>query len=727
MSWSAQKISTFCQYALLVIFNILLFFTPFVFTWVNQELFEFNKMLFVYALTALLIAFWFVRLIVEKKWQRRPTIFDLTLLIFLLSQVLSTIFSIHHRTSFFGYYSRFNGGLLSILTYLSIYLVVVNNFSKKHLPLFLDSLLLSGFFVSLYAIPEHFGHSPSCWLITQHFDVSCWREQVQIRVFGTFGQPNWLATYLGMLLPLNLAWLWQAMQTKPWSKSRVAFLTASLVAMVLALLYSKSRSGLLAFGISLVAFWILQLLPRLWQKMTSNVFRSTVRAALVSSLALIALGALAGSIYTPSLSTLLRHSFSPTTPANIETTPDETTNRIEEGGSASTEIRKVVWEGALKVWQRYPLFGSGVETFAYSYYKDRPVQHNELSEWNLLYNKAHNELLNFLANTGIVGLLSYLAIFVTLLVWLFPQWQKGRLSPTSTALACGLLAMFVANFFGFSTVVSNLLLFVFLAFLWLEQTAAPAQGLLKKDNNLNHPLSYHQLFGSVFVLVTAFFLISRVWNIWSADYWFTVGQNAFDEGSYQQGLLQIETAIQKSPAEALFYDQLGTDYANLAVALAESDSTSSAQLAQAALQLSDKALSLNNRHLNFYKSRISIFIKLAQLNSQFYQQAADTLQTAIQLAPTDAKLYYNLALLEAILGKKQQALTDMEYAVQIKSNYSQARNELANQYLELGRLNDAANQYRYILQHINPNDTLVQEKLRTLEASLSAQAASAIQ
>ena len=59
---------------------------------------------------------------------------------------------------------------------------------------------------------------------------------------------------------------------------------------------------------------------------------------------------------------------------------------------------------------KYPLFGTGVETFAYSYNFVRPLTHNLTSEWDYVYNKAHNEYFNYLATTGFIGLISYLFI-----------------------------------------------------------------------------------------------------------------------------------------------------------------------------------------------------------------------------------------------------------------------------------------------------------------------------
>ncbi len=44
---------------------------------------------------------------------------------------------------------------------------------------------------------------------------------------------------------------------------------------------------------------------------------------------------------------------------------------LDTGGTESGEIRKIVWKGALEVFRNNSVFGTGVETFAYSYYNYR--------------------------------------------------------------------------------------------------------------------------------------------------------------------------------------------------------------------------------------------------------------------------------------------------------------------------------------------------------------------
>ena len=66
---------------------------------------------------------------------------------------------------------------------------------------------------------------------------------------------------------------------------------------------------------------------------------------------------------------------------------------------------------------KYPLFGTGVETFAYSYGFVRPIAHNLTSEWDYVYNKAHNEYFNYLALTGFLGLGAYLGFIAVFIIY----------------------------------------------------------------------------------------------------------------------------------------------------------------------------------------------------------------------------------------------------------------------------------------------------------------------
>ncbi len=704
------------QKSLIFLFHLLVITVPFTFTWVNEELFEFNKMILTYGLAVAIGICWLLRMIVEQQLLFRKTILDIPIGLFVASQILSTVFSIHPYTSFFGYYTRFHGGLLSTLTYVLLYYALVNNLHKSHVPKLIMSICLAAIGASLYAIPEHFGHSPSCWLITNGQDggVSCWVQDVKTRVFGTFGQPNWLAAYVIMIMPMSLALFAQPRST---TLKRI-FFGSTTILLFLTLLFTSSRSGMLGLAGGVGIFGIGLVLLGLRKKLTLT----KVGPAL--GVMVLILGLAAAWFGTPFSSSLK------TSPAPAVETPlqVEGVNRLEEGGTRSEEIRKIVWSGALAITRRYPLFGSGVETFAYSYYRDRPLEHNLVSEWDFLYNKAHNEFLNFLATTGVIGLATYGLLLgwygLKSLHFLLDKRQNDlQAALLVLGLAAGVVALSISNFFGFSTVMVTILMFMYMAF--FQHLVEPTTTELTADSSGKHhheSLTTTQWTGIGISLLVGIYALWSVWTFWSADYSYAQGKALLRSGYTAEGLDQLTSAIRQSPQEALFYDELASTYSALALQFAQQqDATSASQLAQAAITTSDQTLKLNPHHLNFHKTRARIFITLAELNPDFLHQASAALEQAIQLAPTDAKLVYNLALVQMALDQKDLGLQNLKKAIAMKSNYEAARVELAKQYEQAGQLTEAKTEYEYILSHITPDNKLVKEKLTTIDASLSAQ------
>ena len=167
-------------------FIVLLAFTPLFFITSTEEIFEFNKMCLVYGLTIAVAGAWAVKMLSERKIIWAKTFFDLPLVLFYLSQLAATLFSMHPWTSIFGYYARFNAGLLPLTCYLILYYALVSNFKVSDLKRLFKWTFIAAFLVSLWGILEHFGHSFSCLLInfdsvldnslslSEAFSVTCW-------------------------------------------------------------------------------------------------------------------------------------------------------------------------------------------------------------------------------------------------------------------------------------------------------------------------------------------------------------------------------------------------------------------------------------------------------------------------------------------------------------------------------------------------------------------------
>jgi putative inorganic carbon (HCO3(-)) transporter len=354
------------------------------------------------------------------------------------------------------------------------------------------------------------------------------------------------------------------------------------------------------------------------------------------------------------------------------------------------------------------------------------VSHNVVSEWDFLYNKAHNEFLNFLATTGIVGLGSY----VLLLGAFFYQLRavlnlKTNISVSDRLLALGLLsgiaALSVSNFFGFSTVMVTVLLYLYFAWVVILlnkiQTPALENSLTAKTNA---DTSIYIGLGSIGLgCIYALFIINTWWR---ADHLYSQGKQYIRSGLLSDGLGMIEQAIRISPQEPLFYDELASTYAPLAVELQkQGEATAAAQLAAASLQASDVSLKLNPRQLNFYRTRARALITLAQLDEQYLTAARQTLQTALDLAPTDAKIMYNLAVVEISSGQASTGYNRLQETIRIKPNYAVARRDFADYLVTQGKLPEALQEVKYILENISPGDPIITEKKEIIEASISAQ------
>ena len=669
--------------------------TPFLFSFSTHELFEFNKMIWVYGLTVILMGLWLVQAILNGKLSLPRTPLDLPLSLFLLSQVLATIFSIHPRTSILGYYTRFNGGLLSTFAYTVWFYAIVTHIKKSQIKLVILTILASSFLAAWFAIPEHFGRSFSCIAAGSGFNTECWSENTnpKYRIFGSFGQPNWLAAYLVLIIPLAIHQLHKYWK-KGWS-SRLIWLGV-LASLVSAELFTKSRSGFLGLLIVVVTYYLylgLVNIKQLKQKVTIWI-----------PLFILSIGLIFGTPYSPSISSWITSEINQdSTPAVTEVVPSD------PGGTESGEIRQIVWHGAVKVWQRYPWFGSGVETFAYSYYKDRPQSHNIVSEWDFLYNKAHNEFLNFLATTGAVGLTTYLLLLASA-GWIAIKYSKNS---STGALIAGLAGLSATNFFGFSTVTVSLLMFVWLALLALPHVTSPTKVATKKQPNLKQ-----QLLISLTIVATLFGL-SRVAKTWQADRNFTQAIAYFKLQDQQTAIDTLLSAISLSPNEALYYNKLSEEYARLALeAFQAGEDELSQTLVTASITASDITLELNPSHLNFYRSRVRVFATLSQIDEKYLDTVRQTLLTAIDLAPTDPKLLYNLARVELASENTDQALDYYRQILELKPNYTSARLSYAQALEQAGQLDEAGAELEILEPVASDSQTFVELKQK-LQPQLS--------
>ncbi len=664
------------QQLIFFVFWSYLFLLPLLFLPYNSELFEFNKTLLTYLAATIILALWLLRSLCRGRFFWRPTPFAPWLLLFLLSQTISTIFSIHPYTSFWGYYSRFHQGLLSTISYLVLYWGLTSNLDQKASRSLLKAIIAGATVSALWGFAEHFG-----------IDKNYWLQDVQNRVFSTFGQPNWLAAYLAAVFFLLLA----LPQTRRWRRWSLYLLFFSVI------YFTKSRSGILGLSGGLFLLLLYQL--KLWRQQSLKERGQHLLKNQAFLFLLLSLGLILFNRHLFAFLPLGKNSAPPKPPPHYLITP-------------SSKIREIVWQGAIKLWRRYPLFGSGNETFAYSYYWVRPVAHNLTSEWDFLYNKAHNEYLNWAANNGTVGLVSYLLFPLAFLFW-----AAKVTSPPQTEiiyLAAALGSILISNFFGFSVTAVAVLFYLFpaLAFLLSQPATLPASFPDKCK------LGFTRKIGAFFVIIAAFWLGSQIANYWRADYFYARSGKDSQQQNYLRALKDAQKAVALRPHQAIYWGQLGNSLASLAFLSHQASPSNRRQwqlLSQNAVAANRQALRLNPFHLNLYKEVARNYYLLALVNPSYFRQVIAVLKQASQLAPTDAKIYYNLGQIYHQQKKEKEALRYLKKAVQLKTNYEAARWQLAQIYHQQKKDRLARQELEFILKYLDPESSAASQLLKKLK------------
>lgn len=271
---------------------------------------------------------------------------------------------------------------------------------------------------------------------------------------GTFVNHNHFAGFLEMSIPLALGYVlylgeWRDKKSKPFIKDLVSsdnfqkqILILFLLAMMLLVIFlSGSRMGIFSTLLSLVFFYLAY----------SGFRKSGVKKAWMIFFVLAV--ALIYGLWIGLYSVFERFL------------------KVE----VDAPVRTLVWKDMLSIIKDFPLFGTGFGTFSYVY----PL-YKKYMEAPLVYTYAHNDYLQLIIETGILG---FFSIATALTLFLFSRVRNlGRFSQKennfrfflSLGALSGIVSSLIHNLADFNLhIPSNALYFAFLiGFLKAIQTRA---------------------------------------------------------------------------------------------------------------------------------------------------------------------------------------------------------------------------------------------------------------
>jgi tetratricopeptide (TPR) repeat protein/O-antigen ligase len=307
--------------------------------------------------------------------------------------LISTIASVAPHSSFWGVYVR-NHGTYTWLAYLAIFvagLLVCRSWER--VDRVITVMLIGSVPPASYAVLQHFG-----------IDLISWshEEGMTGRVSSTLGNPIFLAALLIMVVPLTLARLIGSFAggdatirselKAPGADvlTRRAVYSALLAVQMLAIVYTQSRGPFVGFLFGIAYFVLLMAAVR------------RVRWPVVLVAALLAVAPLArhNAVFRGGIDSFGR------------------LGNLFDLQQASGKSRTLLWRGAAALLVENPirtLIGFGPETLALEFHHVYPPELLHYESRDASPDRAHNEVLDALVTTGVLGALAEIGLFVSCL------------------------------------------------------------------------------------------------------------------------------------------------------------------------------------------------------------------------------------------------------------------------------------------------------------------------
>ena len=297
---------------------------------------------------------------------------DVAVAFFVVLNVAAWSFSTDRRQSLYGERLQYQG-LLTVLLYVGFFYVArLSLTGGRRLRQLAFAITIGATLVAGYALVQKAGFDP------------IWRGYLPMgRVFSSIGQPNALAAYLVLAIPIAASLLVAGKVVR-------GAISLALAAMILALFLTLSRAGYLAF---------LVMLPILALGMRDQLRMSAKRLWLgLAAILCVGLGIVA--IVQPA-----RATFS------------ESWRRVassgDVGNEASLRFHLDAWNVAARIAADHPILGTGQETFpdVFPRYSHSVLPADRASALDAYrVESPHNVYLAIAAGSGFPALLAYIGI-----------------------------------------------------------------------------------------------------------------------------------------------------------------------------------------------------------------------------------------------------------------------------------------------------------------------------
>ena len=466
------KLGVFCDRSLEAGWLLAVIVTPLFFNVHSSRVFEPDKLSVLRSIALTMIALWLIKVIdgsgldlsssTHKAqgqeethgpgvWQRLSgTPLVLPTLLLIGAYVLSTILSVAPRASLWGSYMRLQG-TYTTFSYIVIFFLMLGTMRRREqVDRLCSTIILTSLPISLYGILQHY-----------RLDSLPWSGDVTMRVAGNMGNAIFVAAYLIMAMPITLARLIESFSSLLKEEGTISeALLAGCYTFVLSVqaictFFTQSRGPWLGLLGGLYVFVLVALISlRHSISDQSRINVQDVLRALAFAVLSIPVGVVPAYVVLVALKrgwrwlwltwvmhTLLAAIF--LVAINLPGTPLSSFRDLPyvgrlaqmfetEGGTG--KVRVLIWEGTLDLITADPLrtiVGYGPETMHVAYNPFYPPDLAHYEARNASPDRSHNETLDALVITGVVGFAIYMFLFGSIfyygLKWLgFMETKRQR-------------------------------------------------------------------------------------------------------------------------------------------------------------------------------------------------------------------------------------------------------------------------------------------------------------
>lgn len=492
------------------------------------------------------------------------------------------------------------------------------------------------------------------------------------RSVSTFGNPNFLASYNVVLIPMSLVCFLEGA-----TDGRRLIYGALFLILEAGLLCSMTRSS---WGGALIGVLLLGFLAPLRRAAAAQPRPAGLLAAAALAMALAWPQSSISSGYTPSVVSRLAEM-----------------RQLAEPGSghySPLHQRLLIWTCSWQMGRENPLTGKGFGLFElfYPFYQGPLLDAVEFTRPLRTHaNNSHNEVLEIWAQGGLLGLGASLWLWAAFLasVWRWRKRVEGQ-SALWFGAAAGVAGMLADNMLNVS------LHFAVPGFLFWW-AAGYVMGGAAQEEEL--PLGGPQgLLGRACAAAVSLFLALACWQavrIWNREVHYFSGFKLLRQGAITSAIKKLELSRRWGPREVNAIYELGNAYAR-ADRYAEADAAyaealranagydeiyynvgavKSQRLGQSELAIASyqMCLLINPLSQEAYNALTALYL---QQSARYGAQARDLLERAVRLFPGNPNHWHNLGYLASLERRWEQAEKAFSEALAIAPDMAVAQSSL---------------------------------------------------